>query len=107
MPAAKNLAELFKLLGSWVGCPPVVGMVALRYLAKGFRFFGGCPLWRSSCSPGDPAPQRQCAWLLSTYLRKMKSRRKCWKLKMMTRRKNEIDGEVGENDTQRAHEIWR
>ena len=24
-------------------------------------------LWRRTCSPGDPTPQRQCAWLLSTY----------------------------------------
>ena len=26
-------------------------------------------LWRRTCSPGDPTPQRQCAWLLSTYLK--------------------------------------
>ena len=44
-------------------------------------------VWRRTCSPGDPTPQRQCAWLLSTTSRKVKSRRKCWKLKMMKRRK--------------------
>ena len=26
-------------------------------------------VWRRTCSPGDPTPQRQCAWLLSTYLK--------------------------------------
>ena len=40
--------------------------------------------------------------------RKVKSRRKCWKLKMM-KRKKEVDGEVEERErvTQRAHETWR
>ena len=42
---------------------------------------------RRICSPEDPTPQRQCAWLLSTTSWKVKSRRKCWKLMMMKRRK--------------------
>ena len=44
-------------------------------------------LWRRTCSPGDPTPQRQCAWLLSTYLKENKrEEKKCWKLKMMKRK---------------------
>ena len=44
-------------------------------------------VWSSSC-PGDPAPQRQCAWLQSTTprKRKVKGSRKCRKMKGMKRR---------------------
>ena len=39
--------------------------------------------------------------------RKVKSRRKCWKLKRRKVKESEEDGEVDERATQRAHETWR
>ena len=42
-----------------------------------------------SFCPGDPAPQRQCAWLWSTTSRKrkVKDSRKCRKIRGLKRRK--------------------
>ena len=39
--------------------------------------------------------------------RKVKSRRRCWKLKMNEEKESELDGEVEERVIQRAHETWR
>ena len=64
-------------------------------------------LWRSSCSPGDPAPQRQCASLLSTYLEEGEEQKEVLEAKDEEEKESEIDGEVEERVTQRAHETWR
>ena len=39
--------------------------------------------------------------------RKVKSRRKCWKLKDDEEKESEVDGEVEERATQHAHETWQ
>ena len=51
------------------------------------------------CSPGDPTPQRQCAWLLSTYLKEGEEKKE-----VLEAKDDEIDGEVEERVTQRVHE---
>ena len=57
-----------------------------------------CPrMWRSACSPGDPTPQRQCAWLLSTYLKEGEEQKKVLEAK---------DDEEKERGW-REHETWR
>ena len=64
-------------------------------------------LWRRTCSPGDPTPQRQCAWLLSTYLKEGEEQKEVLEAKDDEEKESEIDGEVEERVTQRAHETWR
>ena len=54
-------------------------------------------MWWRTCSPGDPAPQRQCALLLSTYLKEGEA-------KDGEEKASEVDGEVEERVTQRVHE---
>ena len=51
---------------------------------------------------GDPTPQRQCAWLLSTYLKESEEQKE-----VLEAKDDELDGEVEERVTQRAHETWR
>ena len=53
-------------------------------------------MWWRTCSPGDPAPQRQCA-LLSTYLKEGEA-------KYGEEKASEVDEEVEERVTQRVHE---
>ena len=64
-------------------------------------------LWRRTCSPGDPTPQRQCAWLLSTYLKEAEEQKEVLEAKDDEVKESEVDGEVEERLTQRAHETWR
>ena len=64
-------------------------------------------LWRSACNPRDPTPQRQCAWLLSTYLKEGEEQKEVLETKDDEEKESEIDGEVEEKVTQRAHETWR
>ena len=61
-------------------------------------------LWRRTCSPGDPTPQRQCAWLLSTYLKEGEEQKEVQEAEDDEEKVSEIDGEVEERVTQRAHE---
>ena len=63
-------------------------------------------LWRRTCSPGDPTPQRQCPWLLSTYLKEGEDQKEVLEAKDDEEKESEIDGEVEERVTQRAHETW-
>ena len=63
---------------------------------------------RSSCSPGDPAPQRQYAWLVHD-IKEVEGERQ---QEVQEDKRNEeigsdVNGEVGERVTQRAHETWR
>ena len=60
-----------------------------------------------TCSPGDSTPQRQCAWLLSTYLEKSEEQKEMLGTKVDEEKENEVDGEVEERVTPRAHETWR
>ena len=62
---------------------------------------------RSACSSGESTPQRQCAWLLSTYLKKGEEQKEVLEAKDDEEKESEIDGEVEERVTQRAHETWR
>ena len=55
-------------------------------------------LWRSSCSPGDPTPQRQCAWLLSTYLKEGEEQEEVLEAKDDEEKESEIVGEVEERE---------
>ena len=64
-------------------------------------------MWRGSCSPGDPTPQRQCAWLLSTYLKEGEEQKEVLEAKDDEEKESELDGDVGEKATQRAHETLR
>ena len=61
-------------------------------------------MWRSSCGPVDPAPQRQCAWLLSTYLEESEEQKDVLDAEDDEGKEYGIDGEVEERVTQRAHE---
>ena len=61
-------------------------------------------LWRSSCSPGDPTPQRLCAWLLSTHLKEGEEQKEVLEGKDDEEKESEVDGEVEEIVTQRVHE---
>ena len=63
-------------------------------------------MWRSCCSPGDPAPRRQCAWLLSTYLKEGEEQKEVLEAKDDEEKESEIDGEIEERVTPRAHETW-
>ena len=60
-------------------------------------------VWRRTCSAGDPTPQRQCAWLLSTYLKEGEEQKEVLEAEDDKEEENEIDGEVEERVTQRAH----
>ena len=64
-------------------------------------------LWRRTCSPGDPTSQQQCAWLLSTYLKQGEEQKEVLEAKDDKEKESEVDGEVEERVTQRAHETWR
>ena len=64
-------------------------------------------VWRRTCSPGDPTPQRQYAWLLSTYLKEGEEQKEVLEAKDDEEKESEIHGEVEERVTQRAHETWR
>ena len=55
----------------------------------------------------DPTPQRQCAWLLSTYLKEGEEQKEVLEAKDDEEKESELDGEVEERITQRAHETWR
>ena len=63
-------------------------------------------LWRRSCSPGDPTPQRQCAWLLSTNLKEEQEKKGVLEAIDDEEKDSEVDGEVEERErvTQRVHE---
>ena len=72
-------------------------------------FSGPHCLWRRPCSPGDPIPQRKCAWLLSTYLKEGEKQKEVLEeleAKDDDEKESEVDGEVEERVTQRAHETW-
>ena len=64
-------------------------------------------MWRRTCSPGDPTPQRQCAWLLSTFLKESEEQKEVLEAKDDEEKESEVDGEVEERVTQHAHETWR
>ena len=81
-----------------------------------FTFFHQTPrlqlliiVWRRICSPGDPIPQRQCARLLSTYLKEGEGQKEVLEAKDDEEKESEVDGEVGERErvTQHVHETWR
>ena len=79
---------------------------------RGCTSFGGVSvaqsdLCRRTCSPGDSTPQRQCAWLLSTYLKEGEEQKEVLEAKGDEDKESEVDGEVEERVTQRAHETWR
>ena len=61
-------------------------------------------LWRRTCSPRDPTPQRQCAWLLSTYLKEGEEQKEVLEAKDDEEKESEVDGEVEERVTQRVNE---
>ena len=56
-------------------------------------------LWRRNCSPGDPTPQRQCAWLLSTHLKEGEEQKEVLKIKDNEEKESEVDGEVEERES--------
>ena len=56
---------------------------------------------------GNPTPQRQCAWLLSTYLKEGEEQKEVPEAKDDEEKESEIDGEVEERVTQSAHETLR
>ena len=62
-------------------------------LSSTFAFF----LWRRTCIPEDPTPQRQCAWLLSTYLKEGEEQKEVLEAKDDEEKESEMDGEVGES----------
>ena len=64
-------------------------------------------MWRNACSPGKPAPRRQCAWLQPTYLKEGEEQKEVLEAKDDEEKESEVDGEVEERVTQRAHETWR
>ena len=64
-------------------------------------------VWKRTCSPGDPTPQRQCAWLLSTYLKDDEVQKEVLEAEDDEEKESELEGEVEERVTQRAHETWR
>ena len=56
----------------------------------------------------DPAPQRQCAWFVHDIKEEEGERQKeVQGAKGDEERESEVDGDVGESVTQRAHETWR
>ena len=55
-------------------------------------------------SPGDPTPQRQCAWLLSTCLKEGEEQKEVLEAKDDEKKESEVDGEVEERVSQRVHE---
>ena len=61
-------------------------------------------MWERSCSPGDPTPQRQCTWLLSTYLKEDEEQKDVLEAKDDEEKESEVDGEVEERITQRVYE---
>ena len=61
-------------------------------------------LWRRTCSPGDPTPQRQCAWLLSTYLKEGEEQKDVLEAEDDEEKESQVDGEVEERVAQRVHE---
>ena len=66
-------------------------------------------VWRRTCSPGDPTPQRQCAWLLSTYLKEGEEQKEVLEAKDDEEKESQVDGEVEEREreervAQRVHE---
>ena len=58
-------------------------------------------LWRRTCSPGDPTPQRQCAWLLYIYLKKGEEQKDVLEAKDDEEKESEVDGEVEERERER------
>ena len=48
---------------------------------------------------GSPTPQRQCAWLLSTYLKEGEEQKEVLEAKDDEEKESEIDGEVGERES--------
>ena len=55
-------------------------------------------------SPDYPTPQRQCAWLLSTYLKEGGEQKEVLEAKDDEEKEGEVDGEAEERATQRVHE---
>ena len=64
-------------------------------------------MWKRTCGPGDPTPQRHCACLLSTYLKEGEEQKEVLEAKDDEEKEREVDGEVEERVTHRAHETWR
>ena len=65
-------------------------------------------LWRSSESPGDPAPQAVRVVLVHGITdREDEEQKEVREAKGSEEKEREVDGEVGERATQRAHETWR
>ena len=58
---------------------------------------GRLTLWRRTCSPLGPTPQRQCAWLLSTYFKEGEEQKEVLEAKDGEEKEIEIDGEVEES----------
>ena len=61
-------------------------------------------LWRRSCSPWDPTHQRQCAWLLSTYLEEGEEQKEMLEAKDDEEKESEVDGEVEERERERVNQ---
>ena len=55
-------------------------------------------VWRRTCSPGNPTPQRQCAWLLSTYLKEGEEQKEVLEAEDDEEKEDEVDGEVEERE---------
>ena len=58
-----------------------------------------CVLWRRTCGPGDPFPQRQRAWLLSSYLKEGEEQKEVLEAKDDEEKESEFDGEVEERES--------
>ena len=75
------------------------------FVNVGAYFFSSInAVWRRTKSPGDPTPQRQRAWLLSTYLTEGEEQKEVLETKDDEEKESEVDGEVEERVTQRVHE---
>ena len=56
-------------------------------------------MWKRTCGPGDPTPQRQCAWLLSTYLKESEEQKEVLEATDDEEKDSEGNGEVEEKVT--------
>ena len=51
-------------------------------------------MWRRTCSPGNPTPERQCSGLLSTYLKESEEQKEVLEAKDDEEQESELDGKV-------------
>ena len=67
---------------------------------------GGIQSWtvEENLKSWGPTPQRQCAWLLSTYLKEGEEQKEVLEARDDEEKESEVDGEVEEGVSQRVHE---